>query len=53
MKTEKRAGNITVKQDKLCQELSDLIKDILESVSDNDRDLVEREVYTYILQNGI
>lgn len=47
-----RAGNITVKQDKLCQELSDLIKDILESVSDNDRDLVEREVYTYILQMG-
>ena len=47
-----RAGNITVKQDKLCQELSDLIKDILGTVSDNDRDLVEREVYTYILQMG-
>lgn len=47
-----RAGNITVKQDKLCQELSDLIKDILESVSDDERDLVEREVYTYVLQMG-
>lgn len=47
-----RAGNITVKQDKLCQELSALVKDILETVSDNDRDLVEREVYTYILQMG-
>ena len=47
-----RAGNITVKQDKLCQELSDLVKDILETVSDNDKDLVEREVYTYILKMG-
>lgn len=47
-----RAGNITVKQDKLCQELSDLIKDILETVSDDDRDLVEREVYTYVLEMG-
>lgn len=47
-----RAGNITVKQDKLCQELSDLIKDILETVSDEDRDLVEREVYTYVLEMG-
>ena len=47
-----RAGNITVKQDKLCEELSSLIKDILETVSDEDRDLVEREVYTYVLQMG-
>lgn len=47
-----RAGNITVKQDKLCQELSDLIKDILETVLDEDRDLVEREVYTYVLEMG-
>lgn len=47
-----RAGNITVKQDKLCQELSDLIKDILKTVSDDDRDLVEREVYTYVLEMG-
>lgn len=47
-----RAGNITVKQDKLCQELSDLIKDILETVSEADRDLIEREVYTYVLQMG-
>ena len=47
-----RAGNISVKQDKLCQELSELIKEILEGVSDADRDLVEREVYTYVLQMG-
>lgn len=47
-----RAGNITVKQDKLCEELADLVKDILTTVSDEDRDLVEREVYTYVLQMG-
>lgn len=47
-----RAGNITVKQDKLCEELADLVKDILTTVSDKDRDLVEREVYTYVLQMG-
>ena len=47
-----RAGNITVKQDKLCEELADLVKDILTTVSDEERDLVEREVYTYVLQMG-
>lgn len=47
-----RAGNITVKQDKLCEELVELIKDILATVSGEDRDLVEREVYTYVLQMG-
>jgi hypothetical protein len=45
-----RAGNITVKQDKLCVELVELIKDILESVADDERDFAEREVYTYVLQ---
>lgn len=47
-----RAGQITLKQDKLCQELVDLIKDILNTVTDEDRDIVEREVYTYVLQMG-
>lgn len=47
-----RAGNITTKQDKLCVELAELIKDILANVSDDERDLVEREVYTFVLQMG-
>lgn len=47
-----RAGNITTKQDKLCVELVELLKDILSNVSDDERDLVEREVYTFVLQMG-
>lgn len=45
-----RSGQITVKQDKLCLELVDLIKDILNTVTEKDKDIVEREVYTYVLQ---
>lgn len=48
-----RAANITLKQDQLCQEFSDLVKDILDTVSDNERAFVEKEVYTYVLQMGI
>ena len=47
-----RAGNITVKQDKLCVELAELVNDILSSVTEDEKDFVEREVYTYVLQMG-
>lgn len=47
-----RAGNITTKQDKLCIDLTELIKEILIEVSDDERDFVEREVYTFVLQMG-
>ena len=47
-----RAGQLTLKQDKLCHELTDLVKDILDTVTEEDRDIVEREVYSYILQMG-
>lgn len=47
-----RAGKITLKQDQLCVELAELIKDILETTSDEERDMVEREVYTYVLKMG-
>lgn len=48
-----RAGNICVKQDKLCEELVALIKEILDSVTQEDKDFVEREVYTFVLNMGI
>jgi len=47
-----RAGNILVKQNQMCHELQDLIVDILSSVDDENKDLDEREVYTYILDMG-
>ncbi len=45
-----RSGQISAKQDKLCLELVDLIKEILNTVTEKDKDIVEREVYTYVLQ---
>ncbi|MBD5444201.1 MAG: hypothetical protein HDR29_01480 [Lachnospiraceae bacterium] len=47
-----RAGNILVKQNQMCHELQDLIVDILSNSDDKIKDLVEREVYTYILDMG-
>lgn len=47
-----RAGNVLVKQNQMCHELQDLIVDILSSVDEENKDLVEREVYTYILDMG-
>lgn len=47
-----RAGNVLVKQNQMCHELQDLIVDILSSADDENKDLVEREVYTYILDMG-
>lgn len=47
-----RAGNVIVKQNQMCHELQDLIVDILSSADDENKDLVEREVYTYILDMG-
>lgn len=46
-----RAGNVLVKQNQMCHELQDLIVDILNTGGEN-KDLVEREVYTYILDMG-
>lgn len=40
---------LIVGQDKLCQEFVDLIKDILETASEDERRFVEREVYIYVL----
>ncbi len=48
----KRAGNILAKQNQMCHELQDLIVDILSDTDDENKDLVEREVYTYILDMG-
>lgn len=47
-----RAGNVLVKQNQMCHELQDLIVDILSSVDDKNKDSVEKEVYTYILDMG-
>lgn len=47
-----RAGNICVKQDKLCEELIAIIKEILEDTTYEDKDCVEREVYTFVLKMG-
>lgn len=49
----KRAGNICVKQDKLCEDLIVVIKEILENTTYEDKDFVEREVYTFVLKMGI
>ena len=43
---------IILMQEKLCVELVALVKDILSSVDNEERDLVEREVYLYILNAG-
>ncbi len=48
-----RAGNICVKQDKLCEDLIAVIKEILENTTYEDKDFVEREVYTFVLKMGI
>lgn len=48
----KRAADICLKQDKLCVELCELVKDILANTDEEEKDLVEREVYTYILKMG-
>lgn len=48
-----RAGKICVKQDNLCEELIAVIKEILENTTYEDKDLVEREVYTFVLKMGI
>ena len=47
-----RAGNVLVKQNQMCHQLHDLIVDILSSVDDKNKDSVEKEVYTYILDMG-
>jgi len=44
-----RTGNILVKQNNMCHELQELIVDILNSADEENRNLVERDVYTYIL----
>ncbi len=48
-----RAGNICVKQDNLCEDLIAVIKEILENTTYEDKDFVEREVYTFVLKMGI
>lgn len=48
-----RAGKICVKQDKLCEDLIAVIKEILENTTYEDKDFVEREVYTFVLKMGI
>lgn len=47
-----RSGTIAVKQDKMSEELAALISDILKSVNEDERDFVEREVYTFALQSA-
>lgn len=47
-----KAGKILTKQDNLCIELIELIKDILTVASDDEKDFIEREVYTFILNMG-
>lgn len=47
-----RAGNICVKQDNLCVEFCDLIKGILSEIDGDEKDIIEREVYTYVLKMG-
>lgn len=47
-----RSGTIAVKQDKMSEELAALISDILKSANEDERDFVEREVYTFALQSA-
>lgn len=47
-----RAGNLIAKQNNMCQELCKLIRDVLDNLTDKNRDIVEREVYSHILSMG-
>lgn len=47
-----RAGQIVAKQNNMVQELRKLVTEVLDNVTDNERDIVEREIYTYILKMG-
>lgn len=49
---DERAKNFAYRQSAICDELVELIKEILAGVNDADRDFVEREVYTFVLQMG-
>lgn len=45
-----RIETLIVGQDKLCGEFIDFLKDILKTVSEEEREFVEKEVYTYVLK---
>lgn len=47
-----RAGMIAVKQDKMSENLAELIGDILSQTPEEQRDLIEREVYTFALESA-
>ena len=47
-----RAGKIVAKQNDMCQELCKLIREVLDNLTDEDRDIAEREIYTYVLSMG-
>lgn len=47
-----RAGQIVSKQNNMVQELRKLIRDVLDNVKEDSKDIIEREVYTYVLNMG-
>lgn len=50
--TTDRTGKIISKQAELCRDLCSLIKDILSSTTEKNKDLIEYEVYTFVLKMG-
>lgn len=49
----KYSANLVSKQDKICTEFCEVISDILSKITDDTRNILEDEVYIYVLKMGI